>query len=264
MDCARDNPSVSAADCAPGSLDMESPYPVTLMVPLPRLAANALTSSLAGCDRLVVCSENTIVADVLAAGGGIGAGTTAAAGAAPAIPGRGGAPSGNAGNGPDAAPFGLGAPSERAATAGGASSGALCTAFRGAGAGGGGVQQPATARPSAVVAQPVRAARSPPAAKRLQPTSPERQPAAAAAPFQPQTDLARRTATMGQPKVRTAPRAARWSGPPPARPSASATPPRPAPRALPEQCSGSGTAGRRRAGQGAVRRSSRPPADATS
>jgi hypothetical protein len=100
MDWARDRPRVNADDWASGSLEVESPYPMTEIVPLPRFAAKALTSSVAGCDRLEARSRNTIVADVPAAGAGIGAGTTCTAGAAGAVAGRGGGPSGNAGCGP--------------------------------------------------------------------------------------------------------------------------------------------------------------------
>src|SRR5471030_93920 len=99
IDWARDRPRFSAADWAAGSLAAASPYPVTPIGALPRLAAKAFTSSAAGCDRLAVPSRNTIVAAVPAGGTGIGAGTAAGAGAGPATPGRGGGSAGKAGCG---------------------------------------------------------------------------------------------------------------------------------------------------------------------
>ncbi len=128
------------------------------MVPLPRLPANALTSSLAGGDRLDARSRKTIRADGPAPdGGGIGGGASTATGGSPAAAGRGGGPAGNAGDTPaTVVPGGLlgavpGATSDPGATGGfaaaaaaagapdvsaaGASSGALCTGLRGAGNG---------------------------------------------------------------------------------------------------------------------------------
>jgi hypothetical protein len=72
---ALDRPRFSAADCAEGSLEVESPYPVTEIVAVPRLAAKAFTSSVAGCDKFDAPSRNTMVADSPAGGAGIGSGT---------------------------------------------------------------------------------------------------------------------------------------------------------------------------------------------
>ena len=154
MDWARDSPRFRAADWASGSLEPESPYPVTEMVPFPRLAAKAFTSSAAGCDRLEARSGNTMVADVPAEGAGIGVGARLAAGAGPAAAGRGGGATGNAGGGPaggaTAAAGGVAIVAGGVARAAvpwsgvvgvaavGASSGVLCTGLRGAGDGGAG------------------------------------------------------------------------------------------------------------------------------
>lgn len=156
MDCARARPRFSAAACASGSLDVESPYPVTLIVAEPRFAAKAFTSAVAGTDRLEASGVNTIVAegpDDASGIGGDGAGTGAGAGAGPAALGRAGADSGSAGTGPAAADATCseGADADAACVDGagvdgaavdadgaGAASGALRTALRGAGDGGGG------------------------------------------------------------------------------------------------------------------------------
>ena len=160
IDCARDRPRFTAADCASGSLDAESPYPMTEIVPLPRLAANAFTSSAAGGDRFDASLRNTIVAEAPADGVGIGFGAGAAgAGGGPATAGRAGGAAGTAGGGPagDAAVgSAAGGLPARAVLAGGdaggtdaveagaveldgaeldggsAASGALCTGLRGA------------------------------------------------------------------------------------------------------------------------------------
>lgn len=138
MLCARDSPRFSAADCASGSLDVASPYPVTPTVLFPRLAAKALTSSVAGCDRLEAPSTNTMVADGPPEGAGIdGAETGAGGGGAPAAAGRGGGPAGNAGCSAAAVASVAAAGGDGTGCAG-ASNGALCTALRGAGAGAGG------------------------------------------------------------------------------------------------------------------------------
>jgi hypothetical protein len=138
------------------------------MVPLPRFAAKAFTSSAAGGVRLEARSRNTIVADVPADGAGIGVATTGAAGGGePAAAGRGGGPAGSAGDGPvgsagdepaedtpefggtadvagaaepavvvaGAVAAGAGAGVAAPGPGGSASSGALCTALRGAGDG---------------------------------------------------------------------------------------------------------------------------------
>ena len=154
IDCARDNPRVSAADWASGSLEAASPKPVTAIVPLPRRAANAFTSSVAGCDRLDAFSTNTIVADTRADGAGIGVGTIGATGAAPAAAGRGGALDGNAGGDPASGVPALGVTIE------GPSNGALWTGLRGAadgganGGGGGAVTAGTDALAVGAVAEP--------------------------------------------------------------------------------------------------------------
>jgi len=146
IDCARESPRLTAADWASGSLETESPNPVTAIVPLPRRAANAFTSSAAGADRLEAPSTKTIVADTPAAGDGIALGAIAGAGGAGAAAGRAGGAAGKAGCDPASGTAVTGGVAVAGAAdggvpaggvaAGGASNGALCTAFRGAGAGG--------------------------------------------------------------------------------------------------------------------------------
>src|ERR1700761_5298119 len=80
------------------------------MVPLPRLAAKAFTSSAAGVDRLDAPSRNTIVAEVPDAGAGIVAvaGTTGDGGGGGATDGRVGGALDNGGKVPASAAVAVG------------------------------------------------------------------------------------------------------------------------------------------------------------
>ena len=75
---------------------------MTEIVPAPRFAAKAFTSSVAGCVNSEATPGNTIVADGRVDGVGIGVGTTGTTGGVPAIAGRGGGPACIAGDGPAA------------------------------------------------------------------------------------------------------------------------------------------------------------------
>ena len=143
--------------------------------------------------------------------------------------------------------------------AAGACSGAASTALRGAADG-------------AAAGGPAPAVRSLPASTRWPLVFPvsrtrlsgRRRRAAAVAPSLHRTGTARLWARKDRPMARTAPRAARWRGRPPATRSASSTPPH---RGFPA-CQGpwpcSGRVDRPQAAAGVVRRSFRLPADATS
>jgi hypothetical protein len=90
-----------------------------------------------------------------------------------------------------------------------------------------------------------------------------RRPEPAEAPSRRQTMTATHSATTGRPVAPPAPRAGRWCGPRPGKPSAFSSPPHPPARAWAALSTDSDTRRQPLAGVAAVRRSCRPPGDAT-
>jgi hypothetical protein len=92
----------------------------------------------------------------------------------------------------------------------------------------------------------------------------QRKPERAEAPSRRQIMTATRSVTTDRPAAPPVPRAGRWSGPRPGKPSASSSPPRQPAGAWAALWTNSDTRRQPLAGAAAVRRSCRPPGDATS